>query len=247
MKAAPNCRDACFELVEIKSSGGEGGASGGGGGGGGGGSDFIPLGYCSVGAYEYAGAGWPFTSARRPLDVAAVSRIVLLPHARGRGALPHALGACALFCRIGIPVRLMTRKREVAEKAMDKVPSVLRRDALHAKKMAKAESRRFRVTAMVPYVASRAETAIREVATATVSGAAAAAAAAAEGSKVGGSGLSEAKRFFQTHTPGAKQARGKNEGWVYWFVGQNVVHSETGEEFARCLNGAKWTKVIINS
>jgi hypothetical protein len=104
---APNDHEASFELFEGDQA----------------------LGFISIAAQEYAiephVGTWPFKVDGRPLDVASISRAVLLPEARGRSLLPVLLEACSLYHQLGIPVRITTRKREVAEKALAMAPCLM--------------------------------------------------------------------------------------------------------------------------
>ena len=181
------------------------------------------IGFCSIGAAEFGGPGWPFACTSRPMDVASVSRVVLLAAARGRGALPHLLRPCALFHALGIPVRIATRKREVAEKALGKLVGgsggVLRvDDAPRRLRLTRAANERAAVvTALVPFMQAKADAGSLP---APASSAAAAGAAAAT------------PESFQRRLVNAPKERGKNDGWHFWYVGCGVVHAGTGETFA---------------
>ena len=112
VKADPGAREPCFEL-EV------GGARLG----------FVSIGFSEFGAAAAPGAAWPFRDVTRPYNVATVSRLVVLDGARGRGAATALLSACAAFHDLGVPCRVTTRKRAVAEKVLARLGVLAADDA----------------------------------------------------------------------------------------------------------------------
>ena len=112
VKADPGAREPCFEL-EV------GGARLG----------FVSIGFSEFGAAAAPGAAWPFRDVTRPYNVATVSRLVVLDGARGRGAATALLSACAAFHDLGVPCRVATRKRAVAEKVLARLGVLAADDA----------------------------------------------------------------------------------------------------------------------
>ena len=105
--------------------------------------DGVPLGFVSVGATSFGGpcvceGGWPWAGDARIFDCATVSRLVLLEAARGRGALAALLRACDAFHALGLPCRVTTRKRAVAERALGASPVLAADEGARAQRRAAA-------------------------------------------------------------------------------------------------------------
>ena len=133
VKAAPNEVDVCFELDMDG-----------------------PAGFISVGASSFGERrGWPFAAAERPhTDVANVTRLVVKPRARGLGASRALLSHVGdLFCQVeGLPVRITTRKRDVATKVFRKQACLKEDDATRRQRLVKkAEDALATSSALIPY------------------------------------------------------------------------------------------------
>ena len=105
--------------------------------------DGVPLGFVSVGATSFGGpcacdGGWPWAGDARIFDCATVSRLVLLEAVRGRGALAALLRACDAFHAVGLPCRVTTRKRAVAERALGTSPVLAADEGARAQRRAAA-------------------------------------------------------------------------------------------------------------
>lgn len=102
VKSCPNQHEVCFELVN-QSKPAEGAL----------------VGFISLSAEQFNGGDtWPFSLQEHPLDVCTITRLVVKEEWRGKGLATELLGAvCDIFHReVGLPVRITTRKAEVAEK-----------------------------------------------------------------------------------------------------------------------------------
>ena len=119
--------------------------------------DGVPCGFVSIGATSFGGprtsdGGWPWAGEARVFDCATVSRLVLLDAARGRGALAALLRACDAFHAEGLPCRVTTRKRAVAERALGVSPVLAADEGARAKRRAAAATNLDAAQrAMVPY------------------------------------------------------------------------------------------------
>jgi hypothetical protein len=138
---APNDHEASFELFDGNRA----------------------IGFISIAAQHYAIEAhvgtWPFKSDGQPLDVGSISRAVLLPEARGKSLFPKLLKACSLYHLLGIPVRITTRKREVAEHALSKVPCLVMDRKSFRMKETERKSDVMQAYAIVPYNAELASNA----------------------------------------------------------------------------------------
>lgn len=135
VKTPPDERDVCYELATRDES----------------------MAFVSIGATQFNGRDdWPFAVPERPLDVACVSRLVVLEPWRRRGALdPLLRGACDVFHRMGLPCRITTRKDEVAAKVFRRCALLAEEDAPRRRKLARqASEATTHARAIVPYEAS---------------------------------------------------------------------------------------------
>ena len=89
-------------------------------------------------AVHVCDGGWPWAGDARIFDCATVSRLVLLEAARGRGALSALLCACDAFHALGLPCRVTTRKRAVAERALGASPVLAADEGARAQRRAAA-------------------------------------------------------------------------------------------------------------
>lgn len=135
VKTPPDERDVCYELQTSDES----------------------IAFLSIGATQFNGRDdWPFAVPERPLDVACVSRLVVLEPWRRKGALdPLLRGACDVFHRIGLPCRVTTRKDEVAAKVFRRCTLLAEEDAPRRRRLArKASEAATHSRAIVPYEAN---------------------------------------------------------------------------------------------
>lgn len=181
--SAPDPHEICFELLAKTGE---------------------AVGFIAFKAEQFSGlADWPFALPERRFDVCTVTRFVIKPPWRGTGASEYLLRASDLFhTHLGMPVRITTRKEEVALKVLGRSPLLAKEDAPRRKRLEKLAADAYeRTLALVPF-APKSDS------------------------------MLATPCHFQTRTPVKPKSRGNNLGWTFWYVGTDVRHCRDGLHYS---------------